>query len=189
MYNTPCLVVIIYSNLMKSHWSLSLSLSLPLDSPSLTGKKSNELIQGSLSSIKFAANSLTRKFDEIKGAISANSTPVKTNNGNPQHPHHQHHHSHHHQHHHHHPHHHHHHLLRAQLNHHGAAAERRIASRRLHRCLAPFCGKTQPTGNWFSLDIPPSPRRGLHTRLSLPLSWPLPAFCLLARIANHSQPQ
>ncbi|XP_017852786.1 DENN domain-containing protein Crag isoform X4 [Drosophila busckii] len=54
-------------------------------SPSLTGKKSNELIQGSLSSIKFAANSLTRKFDEIKGAISANSTPdaaALTGNGN-----------------------------------------------------------------------------------------------------------
>ncbi|XP_032594944.1 DENN domain-containing protein Crag isoform X2 [Drosophila grimshawi] len=70
--------------------------------PSLTGKKSNELIQGSLSSIKFAANSLTRKFDEIKGAISANSTPVKTNNGQ----HHHHHHHHHLQHHHHHQHHH-----------------------------------------------------------------------------------
>ncbi|XP_034490572.1 DENN domain-containing protein Crag isoform X2 [Drosophila innubila] len=68
--------------------------------PSLTGKKSNELIQGSLSSIKFAANSLTRKFDEIKGAISANSTPVKTNNGN-----YVHHHPHHLQHHHHHQHH------------------------------------------------------------------------------------
>ncbi|KAL7744055.1 hypothetical protein ACLKA6_001279 [Drosophila palustris] len=67
--------------------------------PSLTGKKSNELIQGSLSSIKFAANSLTRKFDEIKGAISANSTPVKTNNGN-----YAHHHPHHLQHHHHHQH-------------------------------------------------------------------------------------
>ncbi|XP_017484119.1 PREDICTED: DENN domain-containing protein 4C isoform X2 [Rhagoletis zephyria] len=47
-------------------------------SPSLTGKKSNEIIQGSLSSIKYAANSLTRKFDEIKGALSAQTTPVKT---------------------------------------------------------------------------------------------------------------
>ncbi|KPU75492.1 uncharacterized protein Dana_GF22300, isoform B [Drosophila ananassae] len=65
--------------------------------PSLTGKKSNELIQGSLSSIKYAANSLTKKFDEIKGVISANSTPTKTNNGH--HPNqHTHHHSlHHHQ--------------------------------------------------------------------------------------------
>ncbi|XP_034124752.1 DENN domain-containing protein Crag isoform X1 [Drosophila guanche] len=66
--------------------------------PSLTGRKSNELIQGSLSSIKYAANSLTKKFDEIKGAISANSTPTKTNNGHqhalPHHPHHHHHHHH-----------------------------------------------------------------------------------------------
>ncbi|XP_004529508.1 C-myc promoter-binding protein isoform X2 [Ceratitis capitata] len=46
--------------------------------PSLTSKKSNEIIQGSLSSIKYAANSLTRKFDEIKGAFSAQTTPVKT---------------------------------------------------------------------------------------------------------------
>ncbi|KAH8373254.1 hypothetical protein KR009_008873 [Drosophila setifemur] len=83
--------------------SLKKDLKLPANiienissiSPSLTGKKSNELIQGSLSSIKFAANSLTKKFDEIKGAISANSTPTKTNNGH-HHPH-QHHHHHHHQ--------------------------------------------------------------------------------------------
>lgn len=47
-------------------------------SPSLTSKKSNEIIQGSLSSIKYAANSLTRKFDEIKGAFSTQTTPVKT---------------------------------------------------------------------------------------------------------------
>ncbi|KAH8291608.1 hypothetical protein KR018_006748 [Drosophila ironensis] len=78
--------------------SLKKDLKLPANiienissiSPSLTGKKSNELIQGSLSSIKYAANSLTKKFDEIKGAISANSTPTKTNNG-----HHAHHHTHH----------------------------------------------------------------------------------------------
>ncbi|XP_070132688.1 DENN domain-containing protein Crag isoform X1 [Drosophila bipectinata] len=83
--------------------SLKKDLKLPANiienissiSPSLTGKKSNELIQGSLSSIKYAANSLTKKFDEIKGVISANSTPTKTNNGH--HPHqHTHHHSHHH---------------------------------------------------------------------------------------------
>ncbi|KAH8240501.1 hypothetical protein KR038_007994 [Drosophila bunnanda] len=88
--------------------SLKKDLKLPANiienissiSPSLTGKKSNELIQGSLSSIKYAANSLTKKFDEIKGVISANSTPTKTNNGNQQQQ----------QHHHHHPHHHHHHL-------------------------------------------------------------------------------
>ncbi|XP_017050308.1 DENN domain-containing protein Crag isoform X2 [Drosophila ficusphila] len=69
--------------------------------PSLTGKKSNELIQGSLSSIKSAASSLTKKFDEIKGVISANSTPTKTNNGHHPHGlHHAHHHPHHHHHHH-----------------------------------------------------------------------------------------
>lgn len=46
---------------------------------SLTGKKSNELIQGGLSSLKSAANTLGKKFDEIKERIStsANSTPVK----------------------------------------------------------------------------------------------------------------
>lgn len=47
-------------------------------SPNFSGKKSNEIIQGSLSSIKHAATSITRKFDEIKGAISANTTPVKS---------------------------------------------------------------------------------------------------------------
>lgn len=48
-------------------------------SPSLTGKKSNELLQGGLSSIKHAATSVAKKLDEIKEAISANSTPVKSN--------------------------------------------------------------------------------------------------------------
>ncbi|XP_077290378.1 DENN domain-containing protein Crag isoform X2 [Arctopsyche grandis] len=43
----------------------------------ITGKKSNEIIQGSLSSLKYAATSVVKKFDEIKEAISANSTPVK----------------------------------------------------------------------------------------------------------------
>lgn len=47
------------------------------NSPSLTGKKSNELIQGGISSIKHAATSVAKKLDEIKEAISANSTPVK----------------------------------------------------------------------------------------------------------------
>jgi DENN domain-containing protein 4 len=44
----------------------------------LTGKKSNEIIQGGISSIKSAATSVAKKLDEIKEAISANSTPVKT---------------------------------------------------------------------------------------------------------------
>ncbi|XP_017770333.1 PREDICTED: DENN domain-containing protein 4C isoform X2 [Nicrophorus vespilloides] len=49
---------------------------------SLTGKKSNELIQGGISSLKSAASSMANwmKLDEIKEAISStstNSTPVK----------------------------------------------------------------------------------------------------------------
>lgn len=48
-------------------------------SPShLTSKKSNELLMGGLHSIKSAATSVVKKFDEIKEAISANSTPIKT---------------------------------------------------------------------------------------------------------------
>ncbi|XP_014255544.1 DENN domain-containing protein 4C isoform X2 [Cimex lectularius] len=49
-------------------------------SPSLTSKKSNELIMGGLSSLKSAATSVAKKIDEIKGAISANTTPVKSAN-------------------------------------------------------------------------------------------------------------
>lgn len=54
---------------------------LPHFSPSLTGKKSNEILQGGLSSIKNAATSVAKKLDEIKEAISANTTPVKTGSG------------------------------------------------------------------------------------------------------------
>lgn len=36
-------------------------------------------MQGSLNSIKYMANTITKKFDVIKGAISANTTPVKSN--------------------------------------------------------------------------------------------------------------
>ncbi|XP_052872002.1 DENN domain-containing protein Crag isoform X2 [Anopheles cruzii] len=46
--------------------------------PSFTGKKSNEIFQGGLSSIKNAATSVAKKLDEIKEAISANTTPVKS---------------------------------------------------------------------------------------------------------------
>lgn len=49
-------------------------------SPSLTGKKSNEIFQGGLSSIKSAATSVAKKLDEIKDAISANNTPIKSMN-------------------------------------------------------------------------------------------------------------
>lgn len=46
---------------------------------SLTGKKPNELIQGGISSIKSAANTMVKKLDEIKEAMatSAHTTPVK----------------------------------------------------------------------------------------------------------------
>ncbi|XP_076260425.1 DENN domain-containing protein Crag isoform X2 [Rhynchophorus ferrugineus] len=48
-------------------------------SPGLTSKKSNEIIQGSLSTIKSAASTMVKKMEEIKEAIStsATSTPVK----------------------------------------------------------------------------------------------------------------
>lgn len=45
---------------------------------SLTSKKSNEILMGGLHSLKSAATSVAKKFDEIKEAISANSTPIKT---------------------------------------------------------------------------------------------------------------
>ncbi|CAG9857977.1 unnamed protein product [Phyllotreta striolata] len=44
---------------------------------SLTSKKSNELIQGGLSSIKSAATTMVKKMEEIKEAMSTNSTPAK----------------------------------------------------------------------------------------------------------------
>lgn len=47
-------------------------------SPSLSGKKSNEIIQGGISSIRSAATSVAKKFDEIKHSMSNNNTPVKT---------------------------------------------------------------------------------------------------------------
>ncbi|XP_014271111.1 DENN domain-containing protein Crag isoform X3 [Halyomorpha halys] len=53
------------------------NFKLPFTPSSLTSKKSNELLMGGLSSLKSAANSVAKKFDEIKEAISANSTPVK----------------------------------------------------------------------------------------------------------------
>lgn len=46
-------------------------------SSSFTGKKSNELLMGGLTSLKSAANTMVKKFDEIKEAISTNNTPVK----------------------------------------------------------------------------------------------------------------
>ncbi|KAK0174002.1 hypothetical protein PV328_007123 [Microctonus aethiopoides] len=55
----------------------SLTLSNYISPASLTGKKSNEIILGGLNSLKSAATSVAKKFDEIKEAISATSTPVK----------------------------------------------------------------------------------------------------------------
>ncbi|XP_032452494.1 DENN domain-containing protein Crag isoform X1 [Nasonia vitripennis] len=55
----------------------SLSLSSYISPSSLTGKKSNEIILGGLNSLKSAATTVVKKFDEIKEAISATSTPVK----------------------------------------------------------------------------------------------------------------
>ncbi|XP_076226850.1 DENN domain-containing protein Crag isoform X1 [Nomia melanderi] len=57
--------------------SLGSSLKLSFGTTSLTGKKSNELIIGGLNSLKSAATTVVKKFDVIKEAISANSTPVK----------------------------------------------------------------------------------------------------------------
>ncbi|XP_076181368.1 DENN domain-containing protein Crag isoform X3 [Ptiloglossa arizonensis] len=57
--------------------SLGSSLKLSFGPTSLTGKKSNEIILGGLNSLKSAATTVVKKFDEIKEAISATSTPVK----------------------------------------------------------------------------------------------------------------
>lgn len=65
--------------------SLHINFVLTFDvncSPSLTGRKSNEILQGGLSSIKHAASSFTKKLDEIKEAISTNNTPIKSSNHN-----------------------------------------------------------------------------------------------------------
>lgn len=55
--------------------------SVVVHSPALTGKKSNEIIQGGISSIRSAATSVAKKFDEIKHSMSNNNTPVKTGGG------------------------------------------------------------------------------------------------------------
>jgi hypothetical protein len=51
-----------------------------VSSPSSLPTK-NELIRGGLSTLKTAGNLVAKKFDEIKEAISANSTPVKPSHG------------------------------------------------------------------------------------------------------------
>ncbi|XP_065156643.1 DENN domain-containing protein Crag isoform X3 [Atheta coriaria] len=59
--------------------SLGSSIKMSFGPSSITGKKSNELIQGGLSSLKSAANTMAKKLDEIKEAISTSttSTPIK----------------------------------------------------------------------------------------------------------------
>ncbi|KAL1117802.1 hypothetical protein AAG570_004117 [Ranatra chinensis] len=57
------------------------AFKLPFTPSSLTSKKSNELLMGGLSSLKSAATSVAKKFDEIKEAISSNSTPIKGGKG------------------------------------------------------------------------------------------------------------
>lgn len=56
-------------------------ISIAFSPSSLTGKKSNELIQGGISSVKSVAQTVAKKLDEIKEAISTNSTPVKVLGG------------------------------------------------------------------------------------------------------------
>ncbi|XP_018307942.1 C-myc promoter-binding protein isoform X3 [Mycetomoellerius zeteki] len=72
------------NSIVKDQTTLSILQSDELEqtpsnpSPSsLTGKKSNEIILGGLNSLKSAATTVVKKFDEIKEAISATSTPVK----------------------------------------------------------------------------------------------------------------
>ncbi|XP_066582259.1 DENN domain-containing protein Crag isoform X2 [Prorops nasuta] len=57
--------------------SLGSSLKNSFGPSSLTGKKTNEIIFSGLNSFKSAATTVVKKFDEIKEAISATSTPVK----------------------------------------------------------------------------------------------------------------
>ncbi|XP_053611324.1 DENN domain-containing protein Crag isoform X2 [Plodia interpunctella] len=70
-------------SLRKENMKISKAMIESYFSPtSIAGKKSNELLQSGLSSLKFAATSMAKKFDEMKEVISANSTPVKMSIGN-----------------------------------------------------------------------------------------------------------
>ncbi|XP_039291612.1 DENN domain-containing protein Crag isoform X2 [Nilaparvata lugens] len=55
--------------------TLGSTFKLPFSPSSLTSKKSNELIKGGINSLKTAATSMAKKFDDL---ISANSTPIKS---------------------------------------------------------------------------------------------------------------
>ncbi|CAH0399446.1 unnamed protein product [Chilo suppressalis] len=70
-------------SLRKENMKISKAVIESYFSPtSIAGKKSNELLQSGLSSLKSAATSMAKKFDEMKEVISANSTPVKGAIGN-----------------------------------------------------------------------------------------------------------
>lgn len=62
--------------------NVQLHLNISFSPTSIAGKRSNELLQSGLSSLKSAATSIGKKFDEMKEVISANSTPVKGAFGN-----------------------------------------------------------------------------------------------------------
>ncbi|XP_050536920.1 DENN domain-containing protein Crag isoform X2 [Daktulosphaira vitifoliae] len=57
--------------------SLGSAFKIPFSPSSFSGKKSNEILMGGLTSLKSAANTVVKKFDEIKEAISTNNTPIK----------------------------------------------------------------------------------------------------------------
>ncbi|KAJ0175098.1 hypothetical protein K1T71_009239 [Dendrolimus kikuchii] len=69
-------------SLRKENMKLGKAIENYFSPSSIAGKKSNELLQSGLSSLKSAATSMAKKFDEMKEVISANSTPVKGAIGN-----------------------------------------------------------------------------------------------------------
>ncbi|KAL0870637.1 hypothetical protein ABMA27_005596 [Loxostege sticticalis] len=69
-------------SLRKDNMKIGKAIETYFSPTSMAGKKSNELLQSGLSSLKSAATSMAKKFDEMKEVISANSTPVKGAIGN-----------------------------------------------------------------------------------------------------------
>lgn len=69
-------VLKLYSNISTKYYP-NFNIYFNFSPSNLTGKKSNEIIQGGISSLKSAATSVAKKLDEIKEAISTTSTPVK----------------------------------------------------------------------------------------------------------------
>lgn len=70
-------IIFTYTNFSLLVFSILYNTNFCFSPSSLTGKKSNEIILGGLNSLKSAATTVVKKFDEIKEAISATSTPVK----------------------------------------------------------------------------------------------------------------